>query len=398
MLIIAGKNDIAVHGLELALSFLPKEKVAVVCNRNESGADEWQRSLRKAAQFHGVKEISLEEAYVQANILFLSLEFDRIVVPEKFSIKNVFNIHFSLLPKYKGMFTSVWPLLNYESHSGVTLHRIDQGIDTGGVVDQCEFEILPWWVSRDLYFAYTNTAIKVLARNFSDLIAGQSVSSPQDSVRSTYYSAGSIVFSEVKLPVKKTAWEIQQYIRAFSFREYQFLRFDGEAVVSATLLSTSSGLKAGEVVCKKSDSVVVSTIDYDIELYFDRLDSLLESCRENDVSSVRRLLPNCAGYNDAGSHGWTPLIVACYAGSLEVVKYLVGLGADVNRPNRKGTTPLMYAKDAYFSGRCKKIFTILVKHGADLEHRDAAGKKLKEYVSTAQYKELLVSLTHAGDL
>ena len=36
MLIIAGKNDIAVHGLELALSFLPKEKVAVVCNRNES--------------------------------------------------------------------------------------------------------------------------------------------------------------------------------------------------------------------------------------------------------------------------------------------------------------------------------------------------------------------------
>ncbi len=143
---------------------------------------------------------------------------------------------------------------------------------------------------------------------------------------------------------------------------------------------------------------MISTIDYDIELYFDRLDSLLESCRENDVSSVRRLISNCAGYNDAGSQGWTPLIVACYAGSLEVVKYLVELGADVNRPNRKGTTPLMYAKDAYFSGRCKNIFNILVKHGADLEHRDAAGKKLKEYVSTAQYEELLVSLAHAGDL
>ena len=398
MLIIAGKNDIAVHGLELALSFLPKEKVAIVCNRNESGVDDWQRSLRKAAQRHGVKEISLEEAYVQAKILFLSLEFDRIVVPEKFRIESVFNIHFSLLPKYKGMFTSVWPLLNYESRSGVTLHRIDQGIDTGGVVDQCEFEILPWCVSRDLYFAHTNTAIKVLARNFSDLIAGQYVFSPQESVRSTYYSAGSIDFSEVKLPEKKTAWEIQQYIRAFSFREYQFLRFDGEKVVSATLLSSSSGLKAGEVIFQKPNSVVVSTIDYDIELYFDRLDSLLASCRENDLSSVRSLISNCAGYNDADSHGWTPLIVACYAGSLEVVKYLVGLGADVNRPNRKGTTPLMYAKDAYFSGRCKKIFNILVNHGADLEHRDAAGKKLKEYVSTTQYEELLVSLTHAGDL
>ena len=125
MLVIAGKNNIAVHGLELALRKFHHSDIAVVCNKNEHGVDGWQRSLRKCAQDNGVKEITLEQAYSCASVCFLSLEFDLLVSPERFATQNIFNIHFSLLPKYKGMFTSVWPILNADDESGVTLHYLD---------------------------------------------------------------------------------------------------------------------------------------------------------------------------------------------------------------------------------------------------------------------------------
>ncbi|WP_239694093.1 MULTISPECIES: hypothetical protein [unclassified Pseudomonas] len=41
-------------------------------------------------------------------------------------------------------------------------------------------------------------------------------------------------------------------------------------------------------------------------------------------------------------------------------------GADPERPNNKGTTPLMYAKDAYLTGRCRKTFQLLLRKGARL--------------------------------
>lgn len=50
MLIIAGKNNIAVHGLELALSIFPTDKIEALCNKTESENDGWQRSLKTAAK------------------------------------------------------------------------------------------------------------------------------------------------------------------------------------------------------------------------------------------------------------------------------------------------------------------------------------------------------------
>ena len=99
MIVIAGKNNIAVYGLELALRKYDRNQIAVVCNKNETGVDGWQRSLRKFALDNQVQEITLEEAYARTSICFLSLEFDSLVVPERFKTVNIFNIHFSLLPK-----------------------------------------------------------------------------------------------------------------------------------------------------------------------------------------------------------------------------------------------------------------------------------------------------------
>lgn len=54
-----------------------------------------------------------------------------------------YNLHPSLLPKYRGVHPVSWALINGETETGVTLHQIDAGIDTGYIVKQTSLSITP---------------------------------------------------------------------------------------------------------------------------------------------------------------------------------------------------------------------------------------------------------------
>ncbi len=57
------------------------------------------------------------------------------------SSEGFINIHPSLLPKYRGPVPSMWALLNGDSQTGVTIHYIDEGIDSGDIIAQKEVQI-----------------------------------------------------------------------------------------------------------------------------------------------------------------------------------------------------------------------------------------------------------------
>ena len=152
---ICFENEIAVYGLNLLLQKVDREKIFILCNAADTGIDTWQPSLLKAAQNKNLRIVSLEECYTVKNLIFLSLEFDRIISPKKFSNARLYNIHFSKLPSYKGMFTSALPLINGEKETGVTLHKIDAGIDTGDIIDGIKFQIKDSDTARDIYYKYS---------------------------------------------------------------------------------------------------------------------------------------------------------------------------------------------------------------------------------------------------
>lgn len=56
----------------------------------------------------------------------------------------IYNIHPSPLPAYRGGTPEFWQLADGAERGGVTMHRIDPGIDTGPIVLQREFKIPPW--------------------------------------------------------------------------------------------------------------------------------------------------------------------------------------------------------------------------------------------------------------
>ncbi|MCJ2054921.1 formyltransferase family protein [Methylobacterium sp. J-070] len=60
------------------------------------------------------------------------------------------NVHGSLLPNYPGARTLGWIIENDEPRSGVTVHIVDRGVDTGAVVLQREFNVSPFETTRSL--------------------------------------------------------------------------------------------------------------------------------------------------------------------------------------------------------------------------------------------------------
>ena len=75
--------------------------------------------------------------------LILSVHLRKILKKEIFSLasKGAINIHPSLLPKYRGLSPQHQGIMHGDRESGVTVHFIEEGIDTGDIIAQRKFEI-----------------------------------------------------------------------------------------------------------------------------------------------------------------------------------------------------------------------------------------------------------------
>tara|TARA_B100000287_G_scaffold298944_1_gene282142 strand:- start:904 stop:1725 length:822 start_codon:yes stop_codon:yes gene_type:complete len=266
-IIVAGKNDIACNVLKyLTTKEKDENKILALPNENDSGIDNWQKSFKKTALDNNVKIIDLKDAYKIENSIFLSCEFDKIINPNLFATKKIYNIHFSKLPQYKGMYTSCLPILLNEKETGVTLHEIDKGIDTGDIIDQITFPILPEDVALDLYKKYTDFGFKIFINNINKLISGKYISYKQPIENSSYYSLNSVDFNS-KIDYRKTAQQIKNQIHARSFIHFQLPKFKDISIIRAEIINCKSMGKIGEIVEENDEYIIINSIDYNVKLF-----------------------------------------------------------------------------------------------------------------------------------
>ena len=74
----------------------------------------------------------------------------------------IFNVHPSLLPAYRGAVPEFWQLADGQTRGGVTIHRIDAGVDTGPVLAQREFDIPAWFDAQDLLGASLEPGVALM--------------------------------------------------------------------------------------------------------------------------------------------------------------------------------------------------------------------------------------------
>ncbi|MCX7747167.1 MAG: formyltransferase family protein [Clostridia bacterium] len=243
-LCIAGKNNIAVNSLDYIITnrIVDRDQICAIPNNCDTGLDGWQLSLKGYCNKNNIRIVSLEEIYDNDDILFLSLEFEKLIRTFKFKSNKLFNIHFSKLPKYRGMYTSAWPILNGETVTGVTLHKIDDGIDTGDIIDQIDINIDINYTSRDLYFKYNEEGYNLLVRNIHKLIEANYSAFKQSNEDASYYSKKSINYKELNINFSTSALEIHNQLRAFIFKEYQLPTVNGQNIEKSCLTNRKATL------------------------------------------------------------------------------------------------------------------------------------------------------------
>lgn len=385
---IAGKNNIAVDILEyLIINCRKRYELGVVCNKNENGINGWQKSLRYFAKKYDIREYSLEELYEKRDLIFISLEFERIVNPKLFlRDARLYNIHFSLLPQYKGMYTSAIPILNGEQYVGVTFHKIDSGIDTGEIICQKKFELSSKWTCRELYLQYIKYGTKLVLDCIENVLQDKISCVPQSSQKSTYYSKKYIDYSNLVIDLNQTADGINRQLRAFTFREYQMPEVYGEKIICSQITDIRSKQKPGTIISRNSSAMMVATIDYNILLFLDRFNDLMDACKRGDLTTVKEICSIAKHINESDEHGWTPLIVATYNNHIDIVEYLLLNGANIFAKNNNGTNLLMYAKEAYILYGERKLFDLFCELGLSPKETDYSGKNLEDYLSISNDK------------
>jgi methionyl-tRNA formyltransferase len=100
---------------------------------------------------------------------------------------GAFNMHGSLLPKYRGRAPVNWAVLHGERETGVTLHEMIGRADAGNIVDREAVTIGPSDTAGDVMEKLVPAAVSVLLRQIDALKAGCAPSQPQDEEAATYF-------------------------------------------------------------------------------------------------------------------------------------------------------------------------------------------------------------------
>jgi methionyl-tRNA formyltransferase len=172
------------------------------------------------------------------------------------------NLHFSLLPAYRGAAPAQRALHNGEAVTGVTVFQLDKGMDTGPIFVQQSIQIDPSWRSFELLKHLSDLGPKVVEKSFQMIENGES-SRIQEGLPT---NAPKISKSEAKIDFLHDSTMIANAIRAFTYEPGAWTLWKGESFkICATKVSNNPSAAPGQIsVIDKS--VFVSTGSGSLEL------------------------------------------------------------------------------------------------------------------------------------
>ncbi len=122
------------------------------------------------------------------------------------------NYHPSLLPKYRGGSAINWAVINGERETGVTIHQIDSGVDTGPIILQEKVDIDPDDTVKSLYFEKLYPlGLKLLPWAVALIREGKAQPTPQDEANASYQPV--IKEADVIINWKHTTQKVYDLIR-----------------------------------------------------------------------------------------------------------------------------------------------------------------------------------------
>lgn len=169
------------------------------------------------------------------------------------------NVHASLLPKYRGAAPIQWAILNGDAVTGVTIMRMDVGLDTGDMIAKAEVAITPQDTGGSLFDRLAETGAKLCVETIPSIVDGTAVYTPQDEQAAT--KVGQISKKDGLIDFTRSAAAIECQIRGLNPWPSAYTSLAGKTlkIWSAQVSDRQTEAQPGTVVLVEKDCFGVQT-------------------------------------------------------------------------------------------------------------------------------------------
>lgn len=171
------------------------------------------------------------------------------------------NIHASLLPRWRGASPIQQAILAGDEYSGVTLMKMDRGLDTGDMISRRRVVLEPSWTAADLHDVLAPMGAELLLDSLDNIETAMQQAQVQDESQVTYAPRLTKQQAEIDwgIPVEKLLREI----RAFNPWPVSYTTLDDNnvRVWSARMATDVDHGQPGAIVEHDNDGIFVSCAD-----------------------------------------------------------------------------------------------------------------------------------------
>ena len=281
--VVFAYHDVGVRCLSVMLAQGVKVEL-VVTHRDDPNETVWFESVEKLARANDLEVATPDDpnspeflqrlADISPDFIF-SFYYRFMLSPAVLAtaMRGAFNMHGSLLPKFRGRAPVNWAVLRGESATGATLHEMVEKPDAGRIVDQFPVPILPDDRAIDVFRKVTVAAELLLDRALPGVLDGMAPLLSQDLSQGGYFRGRKS--DDGRIDWTKSAREIHDLVRAvappypgaFTMLGAQRLGVLRSRIVGKNTVPVQASLRlAGEfLVAECADGGVLRIIDCDLD-------------------------------------------------------------------------------------------------------------------------------------
>lgn len=228
----------------------------------------WNDSVEELAREHGIPAHLTERADAETIDLVKRAEPDLIVVnswytwmpPELYGLPRfgTLNLHDSLLPKFTGFSPVLWAMISGESEIGLTVHRMDEGLDSGDILVQHSIPVPPDATGTELVLAAMELIPGAVHEALAAIASGSPDWRPQNSAERSYFHKRSDRDSRIEW--SWPAVDLERFVRALSEpypRAFGYYGSERVEVLESAVSQVRYGGTPGRVVVQEGGAAVV---------------------------------------------------------------------------------------------------------------------------------------------
>jgi methionyl-tRNA formyltransferase len=167
------------------------------------------------------------------------------------------NVHASMLPKYRGAAPINWALIAGEAETGVTIMRVEEGMDTGAILLQRAIPIAPEDDAGSLHDRLADLGASALADALQMLARGEAVWTPQNEAEAT--QAPKIRDENCRLDLVGDPVPLVNRVRGLSPVPGAYLLWNGQRLKILRADRRSDAGPPGTILCIESQALVCGT-------------------------------------------------------------------------------------------------------------------------------------------